>query len=241
MKMKEMSSYLLPREKALKYGIDSLNDVELMAIVLGSGIVGVNVLDLSNNILNHIEGLSNLDVCDLECLKEIRGIGKNKVLLLQAIIQLQKRMVESKVKDLVFENNPEDLYESFKVRFMNEKQEHFVVICLNGNKEVIDYKTIFKGTIDFAMVHPREVVSYLTSQGAKRFIILHNHPSNNVIPSEMDISLTNDFQVIGQLIGIPMDDHVIIGIDDYYSFKRDFIRVNEKEDRLIREKIQKLL
>jgi DNA repair protein RadC len=222
MKIKEMNNNILPREKAKKHGIEFLSDIELISVILGSGVKGVNVFDLASNIIDEVGGLAEFDTYSMDELNRIKGIGKTKAIMLAAIIELNKRIYKQKIKKYVYLNNPGDIFEYFKLQFVNEKQEKFMVVLLDSKNALIDSRTIFVGTLTGALVHPREIIAYLSSYCAVSFIVLHNHPSNNVLPSEVDVDLTNKLMEIGILIGIPLLDHIIIGHDCFYSFQQNY-------------------
>jgi len=222
MKLKEMNKEFQPREKAIKYGLDSLSDVELLAIILRTGTIGKNALQLASEIVEVLDGVGNINVTNIDLLKDIKGLGKHKLLHLKAILLMQERINKEKIYTLEYANNPDAIFDLYKHRLINEKQEHFIVLCLNSAKAIISEKLLFIGTLNNATIHPREIIKYLTSESAASFIMIHNHPSNHVLPSDSDIITTQKLEEIGQLIGIPLLDHIIIGLDDYYSFARDY-------------------
>ena len=218
--MKEINPNCLPREKAKLSGIDSLNDIELLALILGSGVKDASVFEISLAIVEKINGLANFDTFNLSEL-DIRGIGFNKRIMLEAMIEINKRIYNAKIRDFRYINNPEDIFNIYKVDFANEVQEKFIVVALNTRNAIIASKVLFIGTANHSMVHPRDVISFLTANNAISFLVIHNHPSDDVYPSELDVDVTNKLIEIGKLMGIPLMDHIIIGLSDFFSFKNN--------------------
>lgn len=221
MKLKNLPSILLPREKANVNGIESLNDQELLAILLSSGYQGCNVLELSSTIIETMHGLENFDSKDLDFFLSIKGIGQHKALILMSVIELHKRIIKHKIKEYIYLENPDAIFKLYQPQFINEKQEQFLVLALNTKNALINQQVVFIGTLNHSLVHPREVINFLIQNNAAAFICLHNHPSGDVKPSLIDQEITFKLQEIGQLVGIPLIDHVIIGHQHYYSFKQN--------------------
>ncbi len=219
MKLKEIPQTERPREKLLKYGKENLSDSELLAIILKTGSKGENVCNLSLKILNQIKNLENLKNINLETLTNIKGVGLAKGIELLALTELSKRIYykQSTTKKEKY-NNPKTIYENNKYLFDNLKQEHFYCLYLNNNKQLIERKLLFMGTINKSVVHPREIFKEAYKLSASSIICIHNHPGGNKNPSLEDINLTKTLVKIGQINGIPVLDHLIVTEDDYYSF-----------------------
>ena len=219
MKLKEMPQTERPREKLLKYGKENLSDSELLAIILKTWSKGENVCNLSLKILNQIKNLENLKNINLETLTNIKGVGLAKGIELLALTELSKRIYykQTTTKKEKY-NNPKTIYENNKYLFDNLKQEHFYCLYLNNNKQLIERKLLFMGTINKSVVHPREIFKEAYKLSASSIICIHNHPGGNKNPSLEDINLTKTLVKIGQINGIPVLDHLIVTEDDYYSF-----------------------
>lgn len=219
MKLKEIPQTERPREKLLKYGKENLSDSELLAIILKTGSKGENVCNLSLKILNQIKNLENLKNINLETLTNIKGVGLAKGIELLALTELSKRIYykQTTTKKEKY-NNPKTIYENNKYLFDNLKQEHFYCLYLNNNKQLIERKLLFMGTINKSVVHPREIFKEAYKLSASSIICIHNHPGGNKNPSLEDINLTKTLVKIGQINGIPVLDHLIVTEDDYYSF-----------------------
>ena len=207
-----------PRERLLEVGEKSLSNEELLSIILKTGTKNISVKDLSRKILNEIKDISNLNDMTYNKLIKIKGIGTVKAIEILASLELGRRVYYKNVKQKVKLNNTTLVFEQFKNLFINETQENFYALYLNTKTELISYKLLFKGTINTSVVHPREIFKYAFLESASSIIVIHNHPSNNTTPSKEDIELTNKLFEIGNIMAIPVIDHIIIGIDNYYSF-----------------------
>lgn len=216
MKVREMPLESRPREKALKFGITSLADYELLAIILRSGYQGKSAITLAQEILE-IYPLDKLSKCTLDDLMSIKGIKSAKALEMLVAFELSKRthLYISKNNDVI--NNPKALLNFIKSKIGNLNNEQFLVVCLNTKNIVIDYKIIFIGTVDMTIVHPRDIFKFAIKCNATSIICAHNHPSQNVSPSKADLNITKVIQKAGDLVGIKLVDHVIVSNSQVYS------------------------
>lgn len=217
--IKNVPNYLKPREKALTNGINTLTDIELLAIILRVGSKNISVLDLSANLIDECNGLKNMANMKIDDLVKIDGLGKVKALEIMAVCELSKRINEVSIRENEYVNNPKVIYELFKKRFENCYQEHFMIVLLNTKNAIIGYETIFKGTLNHSIVHPREIFSYIIRNNANSFICVHNHPSGDPTPSQNDIEVTKLLKETSQLFGINFLDHIIIGNGEYVSLQ----------------------
>ncbi len=215
-KIKNIPLNLRPRERLKEVGVDNLTDQELLAIILKTGTKNKNVLDLSLDILNKYK-LKELEDVSLFDLKEINGVGEVKAIELLASIELGKRVLLKPPNNLKLSSSKE-IYESMKYLFYNKKQEYFYCLYFNNNSTLISKKLLFIGTLNKSITHPREVFKEAYKVSASYIICLHNHPTNNVLPSKEDITFTNSLITLGKLQGIPIIDHIIVGNNTYYSF-----------------------
>ena len=214
--IKDMDLSIRPRERLLKYGVESLGSDELLAIILRCGTKSISVKDLSNDIINKI-GINNLENATIEELTSIKGIKEAKAISILAAIELGKRVLKKDSSNIVINNN-RIIYDLLKYDFINAYQEHFVALFLDTKNKLIAKETIFKGTISYSTIHPREIFKLAVKHSAYSIIVVHNHPSGNSTPSSADIELTKKLQDSGNMIGIPVLDHIIIGNNNYYSF-----------------------
>jgi len=213
-KIKDLATHKLPREKLNKYGPTKLKDFELLAILLGSGIKGKNVLSLAKIILKKIKVIG-LEKLTLEDIKNIKGMGSAKSAQIIALIELSKRFSEAKPEIL----SPEDIWKLCS-DIRNSKREHLVAFYLDTQSRLIERQIISIGILDTNLVHPREVFEPALSLRADSIIIAHNHPSNSLKPSKNDILVTEKMVKSGRILGIKLKDHIIITKNDYFSFRK---------------------
>lgn len=217
-KIKDMQVYDRPRERLIKYGANNLTDDELIAILLKTGTREFSAKDLANILLKKVGGIKGLTDINYEKLINIDGIKQSKACNILSAIELSRRINDIKDINNIKLNNCELVYNYYKNKLNNNKQEHFYCIYLDNNKRVIKDKLLFLGSLNFSMVNPREVFKEAYLVNASAIICVHNHPSGNVLPSMQDIEITNKLIEIGNLLGIKIVDHIIIGKDKYYSF-----------------------
>lgn len=216
-KIKELELTSRPRERLKEYGATSLSDEELLAIILRTGIKNINAKELAGEILNNIGGINNFNNTSLNALSKIKGIGEVKGITILAALELGKRALIHHNNQLKVISN-KCVYDYFKYDFINVYQEHFVALFLDVKNNLIDYETIFIGTVSSSQIHPREIFKSAIKNSASKIIILHNHPTGDSTPSKADIELTNKLKSIGEFLNIPIIDHIIIGYHNYYSF-----------------------
>lgn len=222
MNIKDMPDSSRPREKFLKYGPKNLSEAELFAIILRtgargkSGEKGDNIIEVSNQLIKEYP-LERLFDCSLDELQNIKGIGQTKAMQILAISELGKRYNSSKnpIKKI---SSAKDVFEYFKEKLRDEKQENFYILLLNNQNIIIKEELISKGVLDAAIIDPREVFKPAIKSSSAKIIIIHNHPSGNPEPSKEDIELTDILIESGNLLRIKLIDHVIIGNETYWSW-----------------------
>ncbi|ALX48209.1 RadC family protein [Lentibacillus amyloliquefaciens] len=208
-----------PRERVLKLGASHLSNQELLAILIGSGTKNESVMALSNRVLMHFEGLNLLKDATIEELTAIKGIGTAKGVLLLSALELGKRMSQYKPDDRYIVRSPEDGADYVMEEMRNLNQEHFVVLFLNTKNQIIHRQTIFIGSLNASIVHPREVYREAVKRSAASIICAHNHPSGDPSPSQEDIHVTKRLVESGKMIGIELLDHLVIGDRKFISLK----------------------
>ncbi|WP_156291200.1 RadC family protein [Oceanobacillus salinisoli] len=208
-----------PRERMLKLGAGHLSNQELLAILLGSGTKEESVMALSNRVLMHFEGLKLLRDATVEELVAIKGIGYAKGVLLLSAIEIGKRMNQYRSEEKYIIRSPDDGADYIMEEMRNLSQEHFVVLFLNTKNQVIHRQTIFIGSLNASIVHPREVFREAVKRSAASIIVAHNHPSGDPTPSQEDIHVTRRLVESGKMIGIELLDHLIIGDRKFVSLK----------------------
>lgn len=208
-----------PRERFIHYGPESLSNQELIALMLRTGTKEESVLQLSNRLLTHFEGLRLLKDATLDEITSIKGIGKAKAIQVLASIELGRRISNLQHDDRYVIRSPEDgaKYVMNDMRFLS--QEHFVTLYLNTKNQVLHKKTIFIGSLNASIVHPREIYKEALRRSAASIVCVHNHPSGDPSPSREDIEVTRRIVECGKILGIELLDHLIIGENKFVSLK----------------------
>lgn len=208
-----------PRERLLVDGPKSLSNHELLAILLRTGTKEESVLQLANRLLNHFEGLRMLKDATIEELTMMKGIGKTKAIQIMAAVELGRRIGNLRYDERYVIRSPEDgaKFVMEDMRFLT--QEHFVCLYLNTKNQVLHKQTIFIGSLNASIVHPREVFKEAFRRSAASIICIHNHPSGDPAPSKEDIEVTKRLSECGKIIGIDLLDHLIIGDGKFVSLK----------------------
>jgi len=210
-----------PREKLISRGVQSLTSHELLMVLLGSGFAGKDVSLLALEIQKVIE--LDKENLNLEKLLEIKGIGKAKACQVLSAFELAKRFL---LKDEKKINNTEDVL-ALVQDLKTKKQEYFITLTLTGASTLIEKREVFKGTVNFSVVHPREIFADAISDRAAGIIFVHNHPYDDSTPSESDIKLTKQLCEAAQVMGIQVVDHIIVSKNNYFSFQTNgLIRVS---------------
>ncbi|MBQ4583524.1 MAG: DNA repair protein RadC [Bacilli bacterium] len=207
-----------PREKALKYGVNNLTDSELIAIILRTGAISASALDVAREILKQVELVENLNLLSINKLSKIKGVGEVKAITLLAALELGRRSYQISHQKPIKVNSALVIFEYFKYLLIKEKQENFIVVFLDNQKNIITYKTVFIGSLNYLSVHPREIFKEAIVRSSASVILVHNHPSGMATPSKVDIETTERLIKTGDLLQIPVIDHIIIANDKYYSF-----------------------
>ena len=208
-----------PRERFLQDGPQSLSNQELLALLLRTGSKEESVLQLSNRLIKAFEGLRLLKEASVEEMTEIKGIGEAKAIQILAAVELGRRIHKLNDQDRYVIRSPEDgaNYCMEEMRFLS--QEHFVCLYLNTKNQVLHKRTVFIGSLNASIVHPREVFKEAFRRSAASIICLHNHPSGDPSPSREDIDVTKRLVECGKIMGIEVLDHIIIGEHKYVSLK----------------------
>ncbi|NSL51613.1 RadC family protein [Calidifontibacillus erzurumensis] len=208
-----------PRERLVAYGPESLSNQELLAILLRTGTKNESVMELSQRLLKKFDGLRMLKDATIEEITKINGIGSVKAIQILAALELGRRINKLRYEERYTIRSPEDAakYVMDDMRFLS--QEHFVAIYLNTKNQVIHKQSIFIGSLNASIVHPREVFKEALRRSSASIICVHNHPSGDPTPSREDIEVTKRLVECGKIIGIDVLDHLIIGDTKYISLK----------------------
>ncbi len=216
MKIKELLPDSRPREKFLKHGQEFLSDAELFAILLRTGCVGENVIEMSNRLISEY-GLDKLFECSLKELQKIKGIGPAKAMQILSIAEIGKRQLlsENPLKKI---SCAEDVFNLFHEKLKGKKEEHFYVLMLSTQNNIIREHQVSKGILDASIIHPREIFKPAIRNSASKIILIHNHPSGDPTPSEEDLEITKRLTKNGEDLGIKVLDHIIIGNGRFWSW-----------------------
>lgn len=221
MRINDIAKNMRPRERFLEYGSEALSEAELLAIILRTGTIQENVIEMSNRLISTY-GLENLFECSLKELQNIKGIGISKALQILSVFELSKRYELSK-KRKEHIKCAKDVFDVLYDKLKNEMQENFYIILLNSKNRIIKTQRISLGILDASLVHPREVFRSAIRNSSNKIILAHNHPSGDCTPSKEDIEITKKLIDAGKLIGIEIIDHVIIGDNDHWSWNENNI------------------
>jgi len=210
--IQQMSEADRPREKLLRKGAAALSDRELLAVLIGKGTPGMDVMTLAGKLARLID-VKGLEV-RAQDLTQFEGVGVAKATLILAAIEFACRRIKPEGAKIVA---PADLLPHIR-HYADRKQEHFLCAGINGANEILNIRVVSIGLIDRSPVHPREVFADALSDRASAVIVAHNHPSGGVEPSQSDIHITTRLKAAGEIIGIELLDHIIFNRSGYFSF-----------------------
>ena len=205
------------RERLKEVGVENITNIELLSVILKTGTKNKNVKELAIDILKKYEIVDLKDI-SINNLMKIKGIGEVKAIELLASIELGKRIYLKESKTLEKLETPKEIWESSRYLLNNKKQEFFYCLYFDNKQRLIERKLLFMGTINRSVTHMREIFKEAYKVSASSIVCIHNHPSNDITPSKEDIKFTRNLIKTGELQGIPVVDHIIIGDDSYYSF-----------------------
>jgi DNA repair protein RadC len=222
--MKELPSEERPREKLVQHGAGALSNAELLAILIGTGTRETSAIMLANRVLAlEEEGISYLTGCLPEELYAIPGMGMAKSCQIIAAIELGKRIATKPKNKKINIKSPDEVASLFIEEMRYLKKEYFKVLLLNTKNEIIMIENVSVGSLNSSVVHPREVFCTAIKKSACSLIAVHNHPSGNPAPSQTDIDVTKRLIEAGELLGIKVLDHLIIGDGVYLSLKEKML------------------
>lgn len=217
--MREVHEADRPRERFLRQGPDSLSNQELLAILLRTGTKEESVLMLANRILVQFEKLHALKHATVEEMIGIKGVGEAKAIQILAAIELGKRLAQKEMDSKYTIRSPEDAAHFLMPEMTSLQQENFVALFLNVKNQIVHKQTIFVGSLNASIVHPREIFREAIRRSAASILVAHNHPSGNPTPSPEDIDVTKRLIEAGLIVGIELIDHIIIGDHQFISLK----------------------
>lgn len=220
--MKDYPSESKPIERMFTRGIASLNNNELLAILINSGTRTKTALQLATEILSN-RNLNDLNEITPEELKLKDGIGNVKAARIVAAIELAKRIKKEKIEESPYISCPQDVVDLVMEDMKTYDREHFKAILLNTKNKVLGIETISIGNLNSSLAHPREIYKNAIKRSAASIILIHNHPSGDPEPSREDIYLTKELIKVSEILKIKIFDHVIIGNGRYFSMKENNI------------------
>ena len=212
-----------PREKLLERGAEHLTEAELLAILLGTGSAGQqqSALDHARLLLMHFGGLQGIDDASVAELMVLKGMGHAKAARLKACLELGRRREDLRCETGQLLSSPEEVFRHFRPRCVNAKRESFYVVMLNNRNRKIREVKISEGSLTASVVHPREVYNPVIRESAAGVIFVHNHPSGDPSPSREDVEITHRLRQVGEVLGVRVHDHVVVGHDRFFSFNRE--------------------
>ena len=219
MKIKDLPTSLRPREKATRYGIKTLSDIELIALLLGSGTKTENVIEVSTKLLSKIGGLEGLIHCNNELLKQISGIKEVKALILEAVKEIYIRVENQSKEDPYFINREELINKVIRryQRSLGDSSQEVLIVVLMKNKKIIQEKILYIGTSSKISISIKDILREVVLHNATGFYLIHSHPSQIAIPSEEDIHMTKLIKEKAYLVNVRLIDSIIITRKDYIS------------------------
>ena len=218
--IQELSTEDRPYEKFMRFGAQALTDAELLAVILRSGAKGMSSVDVARQILtgaSYEDGINGLFHLSLKELESFTGIGRVKAIQLKCICEISKRISLSTAKRTLNFNDPASIARYYSEKLRHKEQEYVYCMMLDSKNSLIGDVCITKGTVNCSLITPRELFLKAFSYHAVRIVLVHNHPSGDPLPSDDDIAVTKRIYEAGQMIGIALLDHIIIGREGYTS------------------------
>ena len=224
--MKQIPKDERPYEKCVRLGAQSLTDAELLAVLLRTGTVGSPSVHMAEEILSlskDRKGLLGLHTLSLAQLKSVKGIGTVKAIQIKCIGELSKRIAQTTARKGLQFTQPGTIAYYYMERLRHKEQEELICMMLDTKNHLLGEEMIFKGTVNGSFVSPREIFLTAMSYHAVGILLVHNHPSGDPTPSQADLDVTQRIAEAGELLGIPLLDHIIIGDCKYLSFRQQGI------------------
>ena len=224
-RIKDLPQHERPRERLAEHGADALTDAELIAILLRTGLRGQSAVDVGRALIQRFGTLSELSRATLEELQEIRGVGRDKAIALKAAFTLARRMAAEIQAAAPLLDRPTAVADLLREECRPYTVEHFYALLLDTRRRLLRKVALTRGTLDAAIVHPRDVFRHAVAANASAVVLVHNHPSGDPTPSKADITVTRDLIRAGRLLKIEVLDHVILGrrtderAQDFFSLK----------------------
>lgn len=207
-----------PRERLIKFGPETLSDAELLAIILRTGQKGKTALDFAKTLISTYDSFQGMDNASIPELCRIKGIGPAKAAQIKAVLEIAKRFWRKEFKEGKAFTSSRIVYEHLHETLRGKKKEVFIALLLDGKNRKIREVKVSEGSLTSSLVHPREVFNPVVKDSAASIILVHNHPSGDPTPSRDDMEITRRLKEVGELLGVKVLDHIIIGGGRYTSF-----------------------
>ena len=213
-----------PYERCIRHGVQSLSNRDLLAVILRTGAKGRNVLELAGDLLKLVperEGFTGIRRLSLDELSNVKGIGKVKAVQLKCLLEIARRMSREEAGEGTYFTSPSAVANYYMEDLRHEEQEVLLLLMLNQRGRLLKERYMFKGTVNASVISPREIFVEALAARAVQIILLHNHPSGDASPSQEDLNVTRRIKEAGQLLGIALTDHIIIGEHAYVSLREE--------------------
>ena len=213
-----------PYERCIRHGVQALSNRDLLAVILRTGAKGRNVMELAGELLRLVperEGFTGLRRLSLDELSKVKGIGKVKAVQLKCLLEIARRMAREEAGEGTYFTSPSAVANYYMEDLRHEEPEMLLLLMLNPRGRLIKERYMFKGTVNASVISPREIFVEALSARAVQIILLHNHPSGDASPSQEDLNVTRRIKEAGQLLGIALTDHIIIGEHAYVSLREE--------------------
>ena len=236
-KIQDLPTIDKPREKAERFGIESLKDEELLALIINSGTVGHSSLDIARDLIDDCHYLSELLYKPKQYFLSFKGLKTQKAITLMAVIEIARRINEKQrlIKEEKSEVTSDSLYHRYSITLGKMQQEVLVIVILNKNKQIIYERILYQGDDSNLTLNSRDILRLLMIHNGYYFYLIHNHPNDSLLPSELDINFTKTIKEKAKQLNIKLLDHLIISSKGYYSFFYDYLH-HELENKKNNEK-----
>jgi DNA repair protein RadC len=218
MPLKDLPAEMRPREKLLAHGPGALSSVELLALLLRTGLPGRGVFDLADEVLRECGGIAGMLRTDATALKRIKGLGPAKRAEIAAVMELARRALAEPLRERPVFDAPQQVKDYVALQLAGRAQEVFAVLCLDAQHRLIGFDILFHGSLTQTSVYPREVVRHALKHNAGAVVLAHNHPSGVAEPSRADEYLTQTLKSALQLVDVRVLDHLVVGHGAVVSF-----------------------
>ena len=220
----ETMSQEQPYEKFMRFGAEALTEAELLAVILRTGTRNCSALELAEKVLSlargREKGLNALHHIPLRELRKIPGIGEVKAVKLKSLAELSKRMAREQAASTLSFDSPDTVARYFMEELRHEEREKVLLLSLDSRLNLIEKDVLSIGTVNYSLLSAREIFVLAFQNKASSVMLLHNHPSGDATPSRQDVCITEKIKEAGELLGIPLTDHIVIGSNAYTSFKK---------------------